>query len=30
MESINKFGKLIPIEGTIFMVHPGISKSGGL
>jgi len=30
MEHISKFGKLIPIEGTEFMVHPEISKQGGI
>ena len=30
MENIEKFGKLMPIEGSEFMVHPQISKSGGI
>jgi hypothetical protein len=30
MEHISKFGKLVPIEGTEFMVHPEISKNGGI
>ena len=30
MEHISKFGELKPIPGTEFMVHPEISKDGGL
>ena len=30
MEHITKFGKLKTIDGTDFMVHPEISKDGGI